>query len=563
MSKINFNHIINSNLQKYNIFQEKYNKMKINTIIYNKKIHYVSKFKDFLIWNDFSEFLTTYYNNTLISLFFEELLQYQTYFKYPCFVDKSIENIMKLNRKRKKTIITNKFKDKFKLNVEFSNILNSIEKTQSYNSIKANIGNTNISETTIDNIGINDDITISLDLKINKVYDYKEIEKDIDFVKEKNFKNDKIIENLLNSMNENVYIDKNYQTIKTYYSNHQRNKNNNLFNYNYTTIKLSSKDIKKVPTKDKENKKINKKPSFSRNQFSKKMGDLSLNNKQSYSLKIKEIKEFKDTKQEQNLINHSKEGLSKSRRTKSTSHVFIPNNKPIVKKIPFNNYSSQQVLLNNSHTINKLCFNRNKNKPHQIRTKTASNAFYTIKINDECENNNNHTKNLTLNNQMNNKYLKINNSKLYGTKFMKMSNKSLNSMTTNATSITNFQSPKNIKVNNNISNPSFYHNEHDDVVLIKKTLFDEGKKTFNLHINTSFRFSKSKNKDKNLEKNHKNYNINQNTKTNKPKNKNERFSSTRGKKIEYISQRKNDNNNKSKKNIIGLTTGRKSYNNYI
>ena len=138
MSKINFKHIINSNLQKYNIFQEKYNKMKINTIIYNKKIHYVSKFKDFLIWNDFSEFLTTYYNNTLISLFFEELLQYQTYFKYPCFVDKSIENIMKLNRKRKKTIITNKFKDKFKLNVEFSNILNSIEKTQSYNSIKVN-----------------------------------------------------------------------------------------------------------------------------------------------------------------------------------------------------------------------------------------------------------------------------------------------------------------------------------------------------------------------------------------------------------------------------------------
>jgi hypothetical protein len=287
-------------------------------------------------------------------------------------------------------------------------------------------------------------------------------------------------------MNENVYIDKNYQTIKTYYSNHHKNMNNNLFNYNNTNLKLSSTNIRKIPTQEKETKTINKKPSYSRNQFSKKMGDLSLNNKQSYSLKIKEIKEFKDTKQEQNLINHSKEGLSKSRRTKSTSHVFIPNNKPIVKKIPFNNYSSQQVLLNNSHTINKLCFNRNKNKPHQIRTKTASNAFYTIKINDECENNNNHTKNLTLNNQMNNKYLKINNSKLYGTKFMKMSNKSLNSMTTNATSITNFQSPKNIKVNNNISNPSFYHNEHDDVVLIVSNLLVEHRRlavgTILLHL---------------------------------------------------------------------------------
>ena len=560
MSKINFKHIINSNLQKYNIFQDKYNKMKINTIIYNKKIHYVSKFKDLLIWNDFSEFLPAYYDNTLISLFFEELIQYQTYFKYPCFVNKSIDNIMKLNRKRKNIINRNKFQDKIKLKVEFSNILNSIERTQSYNSIKANIANNNVSETTIDNIGINDDITISLDLKINKAYDYKEIEKEIDFVKEKNYKNDKIIENLLNSINEKEYLENNYQTIKTYYSNHHKNMNNNLFNYNNTNLKLSSTNIRKIPTQEKETKTINKKPSYSRNQFSKKMGDLSLNKKQSYSLKIKEIK---DTKHEENLINHSKEGLSKNRRTKSTSHVFIPNNKPIVKKIPFNNFPTQPNLLNNSHTINKLCFNKNKNKPHQIRTKTASNAFYTLKINDEYENNSSHSKNLTVNNQMSNKFLKINNSKLYGTKFMKMSNKSLNSMTTNATNITNFQTPKNIKVNNNISNPSFYYNEHDNVVFIKKTLFDEGKKTFNQNINSSFRFSKSQNKDKKSGKNHKNYNINQNNKNNKTQNWNERFSSTRVKKIEYISQRKNDNNNKSKKNIIGLTTGRKTYNNYV
>ncbi len=560
MSKINFKHIINSNLQKYNIFQDKYNKMKINTIIYNKKIHYVSKFKDLLIWNDFSEFLPAYYDNTLISLFFEELIQYQTYFKYPCFVNKSIDNIMKLNRKRKNIINRNKFQDKIKLKVEFSNILNSIERTQSYNSIKANIANNNVSETTIDNIGINDDITISLDLKINKAYDYKEIEKEIDFVKEKNYKNDKIIENLLNSINEKEYLENNYQTIKTYYSNHHKNMNNNLFNYNNTNLKLSSTNIRKIPTQEKETKTINKKPSYSRNQFSKKMGDLSLNKKQSYSLKIKEIK---DTKHEENLINHSKEGLSKNRRTKSTSHVFIPNNKPIVKKIPFNNFPTQPNLLNNNHTINKLCFNKNKNKPHQIRTKTASNAFYTLKINDEYENNSSHSKNLTVNNQMSNKFLKINNSKLYGTKFMKMSNKSLNSMTTNATNITNFQTPKNIKVNNNISNPSFYYNEHDNVVFIKKTLFDEGKKTFNQNINSSFRFSKSQNKDKKSGKNHKNYNINQNNKNNKTQNWNERFSSTRVKKIEYISQRKNDNNNKSKKNIIGLTTGRKTYNNYV
>ena len=558
MSKINFNRIINSNLQKYNIFEDKYNKMKINTIIFNKKIHYVSKFKDFLIWNDFSEFLPAYYNNNLISLFFEELIQYQTYFKYPCFVNKSIDNIMKLYRKRKKNITNHKFNDKFKLNVEFSNILNSIEKTHSCKSIKANIGNTNISETTIDNIGINDDITISLDLKINKVYDYKEIEKEVDFVKEKNYQNDKIIENLLNTMNGNECLEKNYQTLKTHYSNHQRSNNNNLFNTNYTTIKLSNNDIKKIQINDKINKKINKKPSYSRNQFSKKMEDLSINNKQSYSLKIREIKEIKN---EQKLRNKSKEGLSKNRRTKSTSHVFIPNSQPIIKKIPFNNCPSQQIIINNSNTINKISFNRNKNKPHQIRTKTASNALYTLKINDEYENNNNNQrKYLTLNNQMSNKYLGTNNSKLY---FMKMSNKSLNSLTTNSTNITNFQTPKNIKVNNNISNPSFYHNEHDDAVLIKKTLFDEGKRIFNLNVNSSFRISKSINKDKKIGKSHTHINNNQNNKNNKSQNWNERFSSTRTRKIEYISQRKNDNNTKSKKKLIGLTTGRKAYKNYV
>ena len=146
---------------------------------------------------------------------------------------------------------------------------------------------------------------------------------------------------------------------------------------------------------------------------------------------------------------------------------------------------------------------------------------------------------------------------------MKMSNKSLNSLTTNSTNITNFQTPKNIKVNNNISNPSFYHNEHDDAVLIKKTLFDEGKRIFNLNINSSFRISKSINKDKKIGKSHTHINNNQNNKNNKSQNWNERFSSTRTRKIEYISQRKNDNNTKSKKKLIGLTTGRKAYNNYV
>ena len=60
MSNKYINHIINSNIQKYNTSKSKYNIMKINTIIFNKKTHYVSSFKDYLIWNDITEFLQIY-----------------------------------------------------------------------------------------------------------------------------------------------------------------------------------------------------------------------------------------------------------------------------------------------------------------------------------------------------------------------------------------------------------------------------------------------------------------------------------------------------------------------
>ncbi len=45
------------------------------------------------------------------------------------------------------------------------------------------INNSEITESNIDNIGVNDDITQSIDLRINKNYDFNEIEKEIDFVK--------------------------------------------------------------------------------------------------------------------------------------------------------------------------------------------------------------------------------------------------------------------------------------------------------------------------------------------------------------------------------------------
>ena len=77
-----------------------------------------------------------------------------------------------------------------KLKIEFSNILNSLSNNDTHFSI---INNSQITETTIDNIGVNDDITQSFDLNFN------EIDKEIEFINGNNI-NDKTIENLMNIM---------------------------------------------------------------------------------------------------------------------------------------------------------------------------------------------------------------------------------------------------------------------------------------------------------------------------------------------------------------------------
>ena len=76
--------IILKNLKRYNISKRKYYYMKINTLIYNKKSHYVSKFKDLLFLNDCNEFLIQYYPSFLLKIFFSKFLFYKTV-KIPLF----------------------------------------------------------------------------------------------------------------------------------------------------------------------------------------------------------------------------------------------------------------------------------------------------------------------------------------------------------------------------------------------------------------------------------------------------------------------------------------------
>ena len=199
--------LIQKNLKRYNVNESKYCIMKINTIIYNKKSHYVSKFKNYLFLNDLTEFLIKYYKKTLIIIFFKKFFLFQKHLISPCLIDRKIMKIMNKNLQQK--ILFTKIKKEEK-NIknnrkQYSNIFDTaITNSTIIEFPKDDI----ITETTIDNIHANDDITISLDLRINKNYDYKEIEKDINFVKEKN-NNDKTILNIMNIIDKkkiNSYI---------------------------------------------------------------------------------------------------------------------------------------------------------------------------------------------------------------------------------------------------------------------------------------------------------------------------------------------------------------------
>ena len=234
------NLIIQKNLKRYNVNELKYCIMKINTIIYNKKSHYVSKFKNYLFLNDLTEFLIKYYKKTLIIIFFKKFFLYQKHLISPCLIDKKIMKIMNKNLQQKK--IFNKIKKEEK-NIknnrkEYSNILNTIITNSTIIETQKDDFNT---ETTIDNIHANDDITISLDLRINQNYDFKEIEKDINFVKEKN-NNDKTILNIMNIIDKKKiqsYINSNSKSPKF-----NKKLDNSLLNI--TKIRLKNSKTKPI-----------------------------------------------------------------------------------------------------------------------------------------------------------------------------------------------------------------------------------------------------------------------------------------------------------------------------
>ena len=57
-----------------------YNAKMINDILYNEKTHYVEMFKEYLLYEDYNEFLRQYYSKTILRTKLQKILNF--YEKY-------------------------------------------------------------------------------------------------------------------------------------------------------------------------------------------------------------------------------------------------------------------------------------------------------------------------------------------------------------------------------------------------------------------------------------------------------------------------------------------------
>ena len=164
-------------LKKYNKSTDEYSLMKINDLLNQKQSHFVALFKDYLIYDDSCEFLTSFYSNVTSYNRTKYYSQISKLNAIPQYINDSINRIMFINRNNKRKSQQSIFLSNNKNNIgKYSTIL----KNELSMSKGTNISETK--ETVIENNNANNDITFSIDLNIDKAYDYKNLDQHCDFV---------------------------------------------------------------------------------------------------------------------------------------------------------------------------------------------------------------------------------------------------------------------------------------------------------------------------------------------------------------------------------------------
>ena len=84
-----------------------YNAKMINDILYNEKTHYVEMFKEYLLYEDYNEFLRQYYGNAIVKIKLQKILDfYEKYSKiFPNYTALRESKYLYKNIKRKQKVI--------------------------------------------------------------------------------------------------------------------------------------------------------------------------------------------------------------------------------------------------------------------------------------------------------------------------------------------------------------------------------------------------------------------------------------------------------------------------
>ena len=453
---INKKEIINKNLTRYNRTLEKIYQIKIKNLMFHKKSHFTAIFTEYLIWDDFQEFLfelyPTIYSMENISSYIN--IQYHKFF-IPIIINDWGRNLIRLNIKMKKLLISqitdkskqidpskyilkkyskilpsdlsdnnldekediidNSFKTFKDFNINNINEQNNTQ-TNSQNNTQNNNhnnqkniekSNNNIplkkeiseSESTIDNVNANNDISISLDLKINQKYDDKILNQNSGFVLGKNGKND---EELIRMM-------KYLRPMNTAYIYNNKNKMRTNYIYldyvNNKTYRLTETTKKTSQNKSEKKRKFinyNINNNNNNNEHLKTLGNLNNINKnnlrrnincQNYNSKNTSMNKRYN---EQKSINANKNNklYSKSNNKVNNSKINNNNNNQNINNIQNNNIINGYNDLNNKTTstktnsYNTTYKNKSENRKPTIknnRNKKSENVGFITQHNSDLK----------------------------------------------------------------------------------------------------------------------------------------------------------------------------------
>ena len=436
--------IIKQNLSKYNKSLKQYSICKINNLIFHKKCHFSSIFTDHLIDDDIQEFLFELYPPiySYINIpFFSKFLISKT--KFAFILEESGRNLILKNIKRKNILILTYLAEKKRKVIEnsnhiykkYSNILPKDLSDISLVTEKDGITNKkqkkeiNETESTIDNVNANNDITISIDLKINKKYDNQVLNENIEFITNKSGKTDEEIIKMINNLSiNNKIINKNEKLnnnklIYLYYINNKNNlskNNNNEFNeykknnlkdnceYNKKIFIMNSKlkDRKIINSRNNSNKSKERKNSNSRNKSNKSKESKIINsrNKSNKSKQRKKVNsKNKQTKMpyNKNFINgdindmnnittistniNSYNNTIRDHSKKKINNKYVnERNKNLEEMINLESYSEKILITSMSNKSKELVEKqeiKNKNKVPIINSKeNVAKEFFDQKI---------------------------------------------------------------------------------------------------------------------------------------------------------------------------------------